>query len=69
MIFRNHTPAGNHHHSSGTHGSRRSRRHSGDSDSSFDSSDGEDIPESVVGPIEIPKSPSLPVSARQGSTP
>ncbi|KAI8323934.1 hypothetical protein GQ54DRAFT_309715 [Martensiomyces pterosporus] len=58
MIFRNHQ-----------HSPSRSRRHSDNSDSDFDSSDGEDIPDSVVGTIEIPKSPSLPVSPRKGSTP
>ncbi|KAJ1960649.1 hypothetical protein GGI12_003688, partial [Dipsacomyces acuminosporus] len=58
MIFR-HNP----------HSPAKSRRHSDNSDSDFDSSDGEDIPESVVGAIEIPKSPSLPVSHRKGSTP
>ncbi|KAJ2749730.1 hypothetical protein IWQ56_007170, partial [Coemansia nantahalensis] len=48
---------------------RRTRRPSGSSDSDLDLSDGEDIPESVVGPIEIPKSPSHQVSSRIGSTP
>ncbi|KAJ2080807.1 Bud site selection protein bud4 [Coemansia sp. RSA 988] len=49
---------------------RRTRRQSADSDSDFDPSDGEDIPDSVVGPIEIPKSPShQQPSARIGSTP
>ncbi|KAJ2162031.1 Bud site selection protein bud4 [Coemansia sp. RSA 552] len=45
----------------------KTRRPSRDSDSDFDPSDGEDVPESVVGPIEIPKSPSS--SSRIGSTP
>ncbi|KAJ2614398.1 Bud site selection protein bud4 [Coemansia sp. RSA 1365] len=49
---------------------RRTRRQSADSDSDFDPSDGEDIPDSVVGPIEIPKSPShQQPSTRIGSTP
>ncbi|KAJ2713628.1 hypothetical protein H4R19_002150, partial [Coemansia spiralis] len=48
---------------------RRTRRPSGSSDSDLDLSDGEDIPESVVGPIEIPKSPSHQASSRIGSTP
>ncbi|KAJ2541194.1 Bud site selection protein bud4 [Coemansia sp. RSA 1853] len=48
---------------------RRARRPSQNSDSDFDQSDGEDVPESVIGPIEIPKSPSHPSSSRIGSTP
>ncbi|KAJ2749474.1 hypothetical protein GGI19_005643, partial [Coemansia pectinata] len=48
---------------------RNSRRASGNSDSSFDDSEGEDLPESIVGPIEIPKSPSHPSSSRVDSTP
>ncbi|KAJ1740850.1 Bud site selection protein bud4 [Coemansia sp. RSA 1086] len=48
---------------------RKTRRPSHNSDSDIDLSDGEDIPESVMGPIEIPKSPSHPSSSRIGSTP
>ncbi|KAJ2320058.1 Bud site selection protein bud4 [Coemansia sp. RSA 2704] len=48
---------------------RRTRQPSKNSDSDFDLSDGEELPESVIGPIEIPKSPSHPSSSRIGSTP
>ncbi|KAJ1723384.1 hypothetical protein LPJ61_005829, partial [Coemansia biformis] len=48
---------------------RRTRRPSGSSESDLDLSDGEDIPDSVVGPIEIPKSPSHQAPSRIGSTP
>ncbi|KAJ2747081.1 Bud site selection protein bud4 [Coemansia sp. BCRC 34301] len=48
---------------------RNPRRASGNSDSSFDDSEGEDLPESIVGAIEIPKSPSHPASSRVDSTP
>ncbi|KAJ1996272.1 Bud site selection protein bud4 [Coemansia spiralis] len=48
---------------------RKVRRQSNESDSDFDFSDGEDVPDSVVGPIEIPRSPSHPSSSRIGSTP
>ncbi|KAJ2727041.1 Bud site selection protein bud4 [Coemansia sp. Benny D115] len=49
---------------------RKMRRTSAKSDSSFDDSDGEEIPDSVIGPIEIPKAPSHAESrSRRGSTP
>ncbi|KAJ2397611.1 hypothetical protein GGI05_000552, partial [Coemansia sp. RSA 2603] len=46
---------------------RKKRRPSSD----YDSSDGEEIPEFITGPIEIPKAPSHPESSssRRGSTP
>ncbi|KAJ1722734.1 Bud site selection protein bud4 [Coemansia erecta] len=49
------------------HNQRRKRRPSSD----YDSSDGEEIPEFITGPIEIPKAPSHPESSssRRGSTP
>ncbi|KAJ1814020.1 hypothetical protein LPJ56_004976, partial [Coemansia sp. RSA 2599] len=50
--------------------SQRKVRRSSAKSEEFDSSDGEEIPESVIGPIEIPKAPSHPeVSSRRGSTP
>ncbi|KAJ1644212.1 hypothetical protein LPJ64_004101, partial [Coemansia asiatica] len=50
--------------------SQRKMRRSSAKSEEFDSSDGEEIPESVMGPIEIPKAPSHPeVSSRRGSTP